>query len=217
MDFMEQAYSWFQSLSPVVVLSMMFLIAYVENIFPPAPSDLLLVISGTLIGSGKISFAPALTMATLGSVLGFMTAYVFGRYFEQHFVTGRYHRYLPVNGIHQVERMFSRFGYGVIVANRFLAGTRAIVSFFAGMSKMNLLATTALSALSAAVWNSILLYMGIFFAGNYRVAERYLTAYSKIATAVFGVVVVLFLWRYFRKRRATADATAINGGLKVED
>src|SRR5262245_7869192 len=182
MDFMEQAYLWFQSLSPLVVLAMVFLIAYVENIFPPAPSDLLLVISGTLIGSGKISFAPALTMATLGSVLGFMSAYVFGRYFEQHFVSGRYHRYLPVNGIHQVERMFNRFGYGVIVANRFLAGTRAIVSFFAGMSKMNLLATTALSAVSAAVWNSILLYMGVFFAGNYRVAEQYLTTYSKIVT-----------------------------------
>jgi membrane protein DedA with SNARE-associated domain len=214
---MEQAYLWFQSLSPVVVLAMMFLIAYVENIFPPAPSDLLLVIGGTLIGSGKISFAPALTMATLGSVLGFMTAYVFGRYFEQHFVSGRYHRYLPVNGIHQVERMFNRFGYGVIIVNRFLAGTRAIVSFFAGMSKMNLLATTALSAVSAAVWNSILLYMGIFFAGNYRVAERYLTTYSKIATAVFAVVVIIFLWRFFRKRRAAADAATINGGLKVED
>lgn len=217
MNFMEQAYFWFQSLSPVVVLAMMFLIAYVENIFPPAPSDLLLVIGGTLIGSGKISFAPALTMATLGSVLGFMTAYVFGRYFEQHFVSGRYHRYLPVKGIHQVERLFNRFGYGVIVANRFLAGTRAIVSFFAGMSKMNLLATTGLSALSAAVWNSILLYMGVFFAGNYRVAERYLTTYSKIATAVFGVVVILFLWKFFRNRRAAADTAAINGGLKVED
>ncbi|HEU0185658.1 MAG TPA: DedA family protein [Blastocatellia bacterium] len=210
MDIMEQAYIWFQSLSPVVVLAMMFLIAYVENIFPPAPSDLLLVIAGTLIGSGKISFAPALTMATMGSVLGFMTAYVFGRYFEQHFVSGRYHRYLPVNGIHQVERLFNRFGYGVIVANRFLAGTRAIVSFFAGMSKMNLLATSLLSAVSAAIWNSILLYLGVFFAGNYRVAERYLAAYSKIATVVFGAAVVFFLWRYFRNRRRNADSQLAN-------
>ncbi|HEY8461844.1 MAG TPA: DedA family protein [Blastocatellia bacterium] len=205
---MEEAYIWFQSLSPVVVLAVMFLIAYVENIFPPAPSDLLLVIAGTLIGSGKISFAPALTIATLGSVLGFMTAYVFGRYFEQHFVSGRYHRYLPVDSIHQVESLFNRFGYGVIVANRFLAGTRAIVSFFAGMSKMNLLATSLLSAMSAAVWNSILLYLGVFFAGNYRVAERYLTTYSKIATAVFSAVAILFLWRFFRRRSRIADSQA---------
>jgi membrane protein DedA with SNARE-associated domain len=215
MGFMEQAYLWFQSLSPIVVLALMFLIAYIENIFPPAPSDVLLVIGGTLVGSGKISFAPALVVATLGSALGFMTAYVFGRYFEQHFVSGRYHRYLPVNGIHQVERLFNRFGYGVIVANRFLAGTRAIVSFFAGMSKMNLLATTLLSALSAAVWNSILLYLGMFFADNWRDADRYLTTYSKIATLVFGAAVILFLWRYFWKRRRNAVSQSPNDQIKT--
>ncbi|HMB28275.1 MAG TPA: DedA family protein, partial [Blastocatellia bacterium] len=188
---MEQAISWLQTLPPVGVLAVMFLIAYIENIFPPSPSDAALVFAGTLIGIGVVGFAPALTAATLGSVLGFMTAYVLGRYFEQRFVSGRYHRFLPVNAIHQVERLFNRFGYGVIVANRFLAGTRAIVSVFAGMSKMNLLATTLLSAVSAALWNSILLYLGIVFADNYRAAERYLTTYSKIVTVVFVVAVIL--------------------------
>ena len=74
----------------------------------------------------------------------------------------------------------------MIVANRFLAGTRAFVSFFAGMSKMSLPVTTLLSALSAAVWNSILLYLGMVFANNWRVGAEYLALYSKVATAVFG-------------------------------
>ena len=205
MDFMEQAISWLQTLPPVGVLAVMFLIAYVENIFPPSPSDAALVFAGTLIGIGVIGFAPALAMATLGRVLGFMTAYFLGRYFEQHFVTGRYHRFLPVRAIHQVERLFNRFGYGVIVANRFLAGTRAFVSFFAGMSKMNLAATTLLSAVSAAVWNSILLYLGMVFANNWRVGAQYIALYSKFATVVFGAAVIVFLWRYFRKRRRIED------------
>ena len=210
MDFLEQAITWLQSLSPAGVLTLMFFIAYIENIFPPAPSDVTLVFAGTLVGLGVVGFAPALTMATLGSTLGFMTAYVIGRYFEQHFISGRYHRYLPVNAIHQVERLFNRFGYGVIVANRFLAGTRAIVSFFAGMSKMNLPVTTLLSAVSAAVWNSILLYLGMIFADNWREAAHYLATYSKIATVVVGAAVVIFLWWFFRKRRGAANATALN-------
>jgi membrane protein DedA with SNARE-associated domain len=208
---MEQAISWLQTLPPVGVLALMFLIAYIENIFPPSPSDVLLVFAGTLIGIGVVPFAPALAVATLGSVLGFLTAYVFGRYFERHFVSGRYNRYLPVNAIHQVERLFNRFGYGVIVANRFLAGTRALVSFFAGMSRMNLPVTTLLSAVSAAVWNSILLYLGMVFADNWRAAARYLALYSKVATVVFGAAVVVFLWRFFRKRREIADR-----GSKIE-
>jgi membrane protein DedA with SNARE-associated domain len=144
-----------------------------------------------------------------------MTAYVLGRYFEQHFVSGRYHRYLPVNAIHQVERLFNRFGYGVIVANRFLAGTRAIVSFFAGMSKMNLPATTLLSAVSAAVWNSILLYLGMVFANNWRVAAQYLALYSKVATVAFIAAVVVFLWIYFRKRRGIADSQLSNDQINA--
>jgi membrane protein DedA with SNARE-associated domain len=212
MDFIEQTISWLQTLPPLGVLAMMFLISYIENIFPPSPSDVALVFAGTLIGIGVIGFAPALAAATLGSTLGFMTAYGLGRYFEQHFVSGRYHRYLPVNAIHQVERLFNRFGYGVIVANRFLAGTRAFVSFFAGMSKMNLPATTLLSAVSAAVWNSVLLYLGMVFANNWRVGAQYLALYSKVATVVFGAAVIVLLWRFFRKRRNIADP-----GLRVAD
>src|SRR5262249_42554246 len=166
MDFLERAISWLQSLSPVGVLALMFFIAYIENIFPPSPSDVALVFAGTLVGIGVVGFEPALTMSKLGSTLGFMTAYVLGRYFEQHFISGRYHRYLPVNAIHQVERLFNRFGYGVIVANRFLAGTRAIVSFFAGMSKMNMLATTLLSAVRAGALDFLLLVPGMIFSGH---------------------------------------------------
>jgi len=207
---MEQAISWLQTLSPVGVLALMFFISYIENIFPPSPSDVLLVFAGTLIGIGVVGFVPALTVATLGSTLGFMTAYFLGCYFEERVVSGRFSRYLPANAIHQVERLFNRFGYGVIVANRFLAGTRAIVSFFAGMSKMNLPVTTLLSAVSAAVWNSILLYLGMVFANNWRDAAQYLGIYTKVATVVVGVVVALFLWRFFRKRRSAANAAAIN-------
>ena len=210
MDFMEQAITWLQTLSPAGVLALVFFIAYIENIFPPSPSDVLLVFAGTLVGIGVVGFAPALIVATLGSTLGFMTAYVLGRYFEQRIVSGRHHRFLPANAIHQVERLFKRFGYGVIVANRFLAGTRAIVSFFAGMSKMNLPATTLLSAVSAAAWNSILLYLGIIFAHKWRVAAEYLATYTKVATVVVVVALALLLWRFFRKRRGAANAAAIN-------
>ncbi len=129
----------------------------VENVFPPSPSDVLLVFGGTLIGVGTIDFLPALLSSTLGSTLGFMTAYLAGRYFERRIIEGRPHRYMPVQAIRRVERWFQRFGYGVIVANRFLAGTRAVVSFFAGMSRMNPVTTTALCALSAAAWNALLL------------------------------------------------------------
>jgi membrane protein DedA with SNARE-associated domain len=90
----------------------------------------------------------------------------------------------------------------VIIANRFLAGTRAVVSFFAGMSKMNLPLTTALCAVSAAVWNTLLLYLGVVFGKNWRRGAEYIETYSKVATAIVFTVIVVLVWRYVRRRRA---------------
>jgi membrane protein DedA with SNARE-associated domain len=208
-EWVEYFISLLQQLPPLGVLGLIFFVAYIENIFPPSPSDVLVVFCGTLIGVGTIGFFPALLAATLGGTLGFMTAYVAGRYFEQHFVEGRAHRFLPVNALAQVERWFQRFGYGVIVANRFLAGTRAVVSFFAGMSRMNFAATTVLSAVSATVWNALLLYLGMLFGSNWKRVIEYLALYTKVATIIAAIVIALCLWWYLRRRRnATSSASA---------
>jgi len=201
MGFIEQGMNWLQTLSPAGVLALMFFVAYIENVFPPSPSDMVLVFAGTLIGVGTIDYAPSLVAATLGSTLGFMTAYVFGRYFQEKVVHGRISRYLPLAAINQVERMFQKYGYGVIIANRFLAGTRAIVSFVAGMSKMNLLATTALSAVSAALWNAGLLYLGMIFGKNWRRVGDYLSIYSSVVTLIVVTLLVFYTWRYLKNRR----------------
>ena len=208
MGSIESVLAWFQHLAPAGVLGAIFLVAYIENIFPPSPCDVLLVFAGTLIGLGTIGFLPAVAAATLGGTLGFMTAYAAGRYFDRRILTGRFARFLPVNTIHQVERLFQRYGYGVIIANRFLAGTRAVVAFFAGMSQMNLTLTTLLSALSALVWNSLLLYFGMAFGANWRDVVQYVQIYSTIATVVIVVVIGIFIWRYLRRRRALSKAVS---------
>jgi membrane protein DedA with SNARE-associated domain len=205
MEQIEDLIRYLQGLPPLGVLGIIFLVAYIENVFPPSPSDVLLVFAGTLVGVGTVGFIPAVGSATLGGTLGFMTAYGAGRYFDRRIATGRLAHYLPVGAIEQVERMFQRYGYGVIVANRFLAGTRAVVSFFAGMSQMNLLLTTLLSAVSALVWNSILIYAGMAMAGNWRRAVDYLTLYSKAVTALVVVVIAVVAWRYWRRRRKNAE------------
>jgi membrane protein DedA with SNARE-associated domain len=207
-SWVEHFISLLQQVPPLGVLGLMFLIAYIENIFPPSPSDVLLVFCGTLIGVGTVGFFPSLLASTLGSTLGFMTAYAAGRYFEQHIVEGRFSRYLPMNAIAQVERWFQRFGYGVIVANRFLAGTRAVVSFFAGMSRMNFTLTTALCTVSAAVWNALLLYLGMTLGGNWRHAIEYLSLYSKVATIIVVVAIALCLLWYLRRRRNAASSAS---------
>ena len=206
MSLVEQLITWLQQLSPLGILAIIFFFAYLENIFPPSPSDVLLVFGGTLIGLGTIDFASMLVAATLGSTFGFMTAYGLGRYFDQRLLQGSASRYLPVNTIAQVSIWFQRYGYGVIIANRFLTGTRAVVSVFAGVSKMNFAMTTLLCAVSAAVWNFLLLYLGKSFGKNWRNVMEYLSVYGEIITVLIVILLLILGWKYFRQKRKAAEA-----------
>ncbi len=46
-------------------------------------------------------------------------------------------KYIPVDAIDKVEIWFKKYGYGIILANRFMPGTRAVISFFAGLSHLD--------------------------------------------------------------------------------
>jgi membrane protein DedA with SNARE-associated domain len=194
-----------QSLSPLVLLFLMFGIAFIENLFPPAPSDVLIVFGGSLVGLGIVGFPESLLFATLGSTLGFVAMYKIGDWFGVHILESGKLSFIPVESVKKAEAWFLKYGYWVIVANRFLAGTRAVVSFFAGMSELNLWKTTVLSFLSALLWNGFLLVSGYYLGQNWETIEFYIIAYSRVVTLVIVAIVVFFVARYFLKKRKKAD------------
>ena len=63
---------------PLWIYITLFLFAFVENVFPPSPSDVVLVVGGSLVGTGAINFFLALAFATLGSILGFILMFYIG-------------------------------------------------------------------------------------------------------------------------------------------
>lgn len=175
-------------------------IAYIENIFPPFPSDVIVVFAGSLAGLGTVDFTTALLLATTGSTLGFLTMYKIGDWFGDHILgTGKL-RFIPRESVHKVEGWFRKYGYLVVIANRFLAGTRAVVSFFAGMSELSLPLSVLLSFISALIWNFILLSTGRAVGENWRQIGGYLETYSTIVTSLIALTAIILLVRLFLKR-----------------
>ncbi len=115
--------------------------------------------------------------------------------------------FCPEESIKKVEAWFAKHGLWIIVANRFLAGTRAVVSFCAGMSKLSLLETTILSMLSALAWNAILLTGGYFLGQNWERIGFYLSAYSQFVSALVVIGILVVVGNYFlhqRRRKRTS-------------
>ena len=192
-----------QSLPPHLIYLAVFSAAFIENLFPPSPSDLLIVFAGSLIGIGSAGFVESLLAATLGSTLGFLVMYKVGAWFGHSIVDRRRIRFLPYDSIQKVDLWFGRYGYWIIVANRFLSGTRAIVAFFAGMSDLRLLPTFLLSLVSALAWNAILVSAGYSLGANWREIGLYLSTYGQIVTAVIVVLILIVVIRVVSAKQAS--------------
>lgn len=200
---MEEFILSLQSLDPLMIYLAVFGIAYLENVFPPSPSDVVVVFAGSLVGLETVGFLPTLLATTIGSTAGFVTMYKIGDWFGDRILEKGKIKFIPISAVKKVEAWFQRYGYGIIVANRFLAGTRAVVSFFAGMSELNLGKTTVLSFVSALAWNSILITAGYYLGHNWQEISFYLGTYSQIVTGAIIVVVLVLVAKFlFLKNNA---------------
>lgn len=200
---------WLRELSPFGVYAVLFATTYIENVFPPSPSDVIMLFIATLIGIGTIDFVPALLIATAGSVTGFLTAFLIGRRFGRTLAQTEKFPFLTKKSTAAVDKWFDKYGYGVIVVNRFLAGTRAVVSFVAGMSELDLLKTTLFCTISAALWNALVLMLGKMLGDNYEKGIEILDNYGKVVLVVMGVLAAgaLVWWIVKRKRNARKAAS----------
>jgi membrane protein DedA with SNARE-associated domain len=198
----EEIIQWMQALSPMLVYALVFAIAYIENVFPPSPSDTIIVFGGSLAAIGHAGFLETLLAATAGSTLGFVTMYKIGDWFGARILEKGKITFIPVSTVKTVEEWFGKYGYWIVVANRFLSGTRAVVSFFAGMSKLNLLRTTVLSFLSALAWNSLLISAGFYLGKNWERIGFYLSTYSQVVTGILIVGVLIVAAKLISKKSA---------------
>ena len=190
---------------PLWIYVTLFLFAFVENVFPPSPSDVVLVVGGSLVGMGAINFILALASATLGSILGFILMFYVGSTIDKKVIHSGRFKYIPVDAIDKVEAWFRKYGYFIIVANRFMPGTRAVISFFAGISNLDPKRTISLCFVSALLWNTIMLYLGFIFGDNVAKVDEYLTTYTNIVIIITAVIILFFIVRlFFRKRKSAA-------------
>ncbi len=185
-SFIEQAPAW-------LVFVTVFLASYIENVFPPIPGDTILLFGAYLVGRGDLSFSMALATTLLGSVLGFMTLYFVGYKYSRGFMYSKQQTWFSPNSLERVEHLFDRWGYGVVLINRFLAGLRSVVGLFSGIGKLKIWKVLILSIVSSLFWNGTLIWLGSSIGENWEQIGVYLKRYNTVVTIIIVVVIAGFL------------------------
>ncbi|MDO4250135.1 MAG: DedA family protein [Moraxella sp.] len=168
------------------------LMMFLENVFPPIPSELIMPAAGFAAAKGTMGLVAVIIAGTAGSVLGALPLYYFGTIFDQKrllVLTQKYGKYFLVttNDVVNAQTWFDKYGKSVIFFGRMIPAIRSLISIPAGMARMPMTPFLVLTTLGSAIWTTLLAYAGYILGANYEKVESYIAPISK------GVVVTVLL------------------------
>lgn len=205
MNHLDPFLQWLSDLPAGLIYALLGLCAFVENVFPPIPGDTITAFGAFLVGTGRLNFAGVYAATTIGSLAGFLALFQAGSILGRHFFIKRDFWFLKVRDIVRAELWFQRYGYGLILMNRFFPGIRSAIALFGGFSCLRLPVVVLFSLVSAALWNLIWISMGYALGKNWEHVregiDRLLYRYNAGLMILFGLAGVILLIRHLRRRR----------------
>jgi membrane protein DedA with SNARE-associated domain len=175
---------------------------FLETIFPPIPSEVIMPVAGMAAAKGKLGFVPVVASGTAGAMLGNTVWYLAARALGIHRLRpliDRYGRWLTITWpeVVRAERWFANHGISFVFFGRLLPTIRSLVSVPAGLLRMRFRSFFIASLLGTATWTTILATAG------YKLQENVAdvgTMIGPISNAILVVLAVTYLWRLWTHR-----------------
>lgn len=198
---LQDIIAYISTLDPSLIYLVLFFSAFIENIIPPSPSDVVVVVGSTLIAQTAIGFVPILAVTTVGSAIGFIVMYELGKYLGEKLIRKGRFTFIKQDKIEKTDDWFHKYGYNLILINRFMPGTRAVISFFCGVHRLKPLKTFFFASLSSLIWNALLIALGMGVGNNIELIDKYLNTYSNIAWILTIIFAAYLIYRFVIKRK----------------
>ncbi len=182
-------------------LAVLFVSAAVEYVFPPFPGDSVTLFGAFLAATEGWSVPLVFTVVTLGSLVGAVLDYAFGRRLAKiprDRLSGR--RRALMERAQSIVVRFERHGAVYIAVNRFLPGIRALFFVAAGMARLPVGKVILWGAVSAAAWNALIIGAGFAVGKNWDRLSELLRTYTLVAWIVVGVVIATLIVRWWLKK-----------------
>ena len=170
---------------------------FLETIFPPIPSEVIMPVAGMAAAQGKMSLTLTIASGTAGAMLGNIVWYLAARALGHDRlkpIVQRYGKWLTVNwrDVQRAHRWFDDHGVAMVFFGRLIPAIRSIISIPAGLLDMRFRNFVIASTLSTALWTALLTGAGYKLQENFR-ADR--PDHRPDLERVLIVIVVIYVWR----------------------
>lgn len=180
------------------------ILIFLENIFPPIPSELILLASGFLITKTNLNIFIMIIFATLGSLLGGILLYYLASLLNKNtlikLINSKALRFLNLKekDIDLSFNWFNKKGNISVLICRCIPILRSLISLPAGIFKMSILKFLLYTTIGSLVWNSVIIVIGYVVGDNFLAINEVLKKYSYLFVALIIIIGVIVI---FRKRR----------------
>lgn len=205
MDAMSQ---WVLDIMQQLGYAGVVLLMFLENVFPPIPSEIIMPAAGFAAARGELSLTGVIIAGGVGSVLGAVVLYYVGRLLNEDrliALTDRYGKWLLLSSddIRQADDWFDRHGPKIVFFGRLLPGVRSLLSIPAGMANMPMGQFLLYTSLGTTLWSGLLAVAGHQLGANYEQIEGWIAPISQIILAVCILLTVIFILRRVQKMRSS--------------
>lgn len=157
------------------------------------PGTTLIVLLGFAAAAGIFKLGNLALFIIGGAVLGDMLSFYLGKKGKGLF--NRDNSVFKLSYLEKGEAFFQKHGNKSVFLGRFLGPIRPVLSFVAGLFKMNFLTFFLWNAVSLLVWVSVFLFVGFFFGEAWQFIKMWMTRASLLVFAVILFLIIIYLIR----------------------
>ena len=185
----------------------LYLVMFLENVFPPIPSEVVLPLAGSLTLTGRFSVFWITVIGMLGSLTGAFLFYGLGMWLGEprvRVIIEKYGRYalLSTNDLDRSLEWFDKYDDWVIFFSRMVPIVRSLISIPAGIAKMNIAKFSFFTILGTALWSFLLALGGRLLGEQWPLIAEFINTYQNIVLVIAVTAVLLFIGsRLFKKKK----------------
>jgi len=177
-------------------------LAAVENVLPPVPSDAAVALGAFLSHRGVTTPFAVFAVTWISNLLGAAGVYLAARrYGRRLFASPTGRRLLTPRSLAVIEREYLRFGTAGIFISRFLPGIRAVVPPFAGLVGLGVWRTFLPMGIASAIWYGGITILGAVLGAEWgRITAVIAGVNQTLAIAAAALAAIGAVWYLLRAR-----------------
>jgi membrane protein DedA with SNARE-associated domain/uncharacterized tellurite resistance protein B-like protein len=188
------------------VYAIVALLTFLENAFPPTPSDVAVALAAFLSHHRVTTPLTVFLTAWVASSIGAVVVYATARRYGRSLFSGRLGRkLLSPHAVATIEREYLRFGIAGIFIGRLLPGVRSFVAPFAGITNLSPARALIPMILASGIWYAGLTMVGSYLGAEWATINRFISGLNRglaIVAGVLAIVVAAYvIMRRYRRRR----------------